>query len=397
MTATELRYPFPWNPVMQMPEALRELRKDPVVEVTLPSGDTALLVTRYHDVRALFADERLSHNIARPDAARISAGTELFVDPHIDGDPPRHTKVRGLIARTFTARRVEALRPVAQRITDGLVDDMVAGSQPAELNEALALPLAITVICLLLGVPTEDHDQFRCSVDGFLSFTAMRPEEAARWRQNLWNYIGDFIESKRTDPGSDLVSDLIQVRDGDDDRLNEHELHFWVQGLLIAGYVFTASQIGTATAVLLHHRHLVDEIRQDWSLVPSAVEELLRTQIAVSSTATLRYVIEDIELDGYTIRKGASVLLSIESANVDETVFDDPFTIDIRRAENHHMTFGGGPHYCVGAALARMELQITTETLLRRFRDIRLAVPAERLPRSLGGFMEGFTKVPVEW
>ncbi|MGB6165493.1 MAG: cytochrome P450 [Pseudonocardiaceae bacterium] len=397
MTGTELGYPFPWNPVMQMPEALRELRKDPVVEVILPSGDTALLVTRYHDVRALFADERLSHNIARPDVARISAGTELFVDPHIDGDPPRHTKVRGLIARTFTARRVEALRPVAQRITDGLVEDMAAGMRPAELNEALALPLAITVICLLLGVPTEDRGQLRRSVDGFLSFTTMRPEEAARWRQDLWKYIGDFIESKRTDPGSDLVSDLIRVRDGDDDRLNEHELHFWVQGLLIAGYVFTASQIGTATAVLLHHRHLVDAIRRDWSLIPSAVEELLRTQIAVSSTATLRYAVEDIELDSYTIRKGASVLLSIESANVDETVFDDPFTIDIRRTENHHMTFGGGPHYCVGAALARMELQVTTETLLRRFRDIRLAVPAEGLPRSLGGFMEGFTKVPVEW
>lgn len=397
MTATELRYPFPWNPVMQLPEALRELRKEPVVEVTLPSGDTALLVTRYDDVRALFADERLSHNLARPDVARISAGTELFVDPRIDGDPPRHTNVRSLVTRTFTLRRVEALRPVVQRITDELVDNMVAGPRPAELNEALALPLSIKVICLLLGIPAEDCDQFRCSVDGFLSFTKMRSEESARWRQGLWKYVGDFIESKRKNPSSDLVSDLIGVRDEAEDRINEHELHFWVQGLLIAGYVFTSSQIGTCTAVLLHHRHLIDEIRQDWSLVPSAVEELLRTQIVVSSTANLRYAIEDIELDGYTIRKGASVLLSMESANVDETVFDDPFTIDIRRKDNHHMTFGGGPHYCVGAALARMELQVTTETLLRRFPTLRLAVPVEQLPRSLGGFMEGFTEVPVEW
>lgn len=397
MTATHLRYPFPWTPVMQPPEALRELRKNPVVEVTLPSGDTALLVTRYRDVRALFADRRLSRNIARPDAARISADNELFMDPNIDPDPPRHTQVRSLVTRAFTARRVEGLRPVAQRITDDLLADMAAGPRPAELNEALAFPLPIKVICLLLGVPAEDRDQFRRSVDGFLSISKLPPDEVARCRQDLWKYLGELIESKRSDPGSDLVSELIRVRDEDDNRLGEHELHFWVQGLLIAGYVTTASQIGTGTAVLLHRRDLVRDIQQDWSLVASAVEELLRTQIMGSSVGTLRYAVEDIELDGYTIPRGSSVLLSEESANVDESVFDDPFTIDIRRPENHHMTFGAGLHYCVGAALARMELQVATETLLRRFPGIHLAVPAEQLPRSLGGFMEGFTEVPVDW
>ena len=397
MTATHLRYPFPWTPVMQPPEALRELRENPVVEVTLPSGDTALLVTRYRDVRALFADRRLSRNIARPDAARISADNELFMDPNIDPDPPRHTQVRSLVTRAFTARRVEGLRPVAQRITDDLLADMAAGPRPAELNEALAFPLPIKVICLLLGVPAEDRDQFRRSVDGFLSITKLPPDEVARCRQDLWKYLGELIESKRSDPGSDLVSELIRVRDEDDNRLGEHELHFWVQGLLIAGYVTTASQIGTGTAVLLHRRDLVRDIQQDWSLVASAVEELLRTQIMGSSVGTLRYAVEDIELDGCTIPRGSSVLLSEESANVDESVFDDPFTIDIRRPENHHLTFGAGLHYCVGAALARMELQVATETLLRRFPGIRLAVPAEQLPRSLGGFMEGFTEVPVDW
>ncbi|MGH4024659.1 MAG: cytochrome P450, partial [Pseudonocardiaceae bacterium] len=294
MTATHLRYPFPWTPVMEPPEALRELRKNPVVEVTLPSGDTALLVTRYRDVRALFADRRLSRNIARPDAARISADNELFMDPNIDPDPPRHTQVRSLVTRAFTARRVEGLRPVAQRITDDLLADMAAGPRPAELNEALAFPLPIKVICLLLGVPAEDRDQFRRSVDGFLSISKLPPDEVARSRQDLWKYLGDLIESKRSDPGSDLVSELIRVRDEDDNRLGEHELHFWVQGLLIAGYVTTASQIGTGTAVLLHRRDLVRDIQQDWSLVPSAVEELLRTQIMGSSVGTLRYAVEDI-------------------------------------------------------------------------------------------------------
>lgn len=397
MPAAELSYPFPWTPVMQLPEALRDLRREPVVPVRLPSGDTALLVTRYPDVRALFADRRLSRNIARPDAARISADNELFTDPGIDPDPPQHTRVRGLVTRAFTARRVEALRPVAQRIADKLLTEMAAGPRPAELNEAFAFPLPITVICLLLGVPAEDRDQFRHSVDGFLSVTKLPPDEVARCRQDLWKYLGDLIESKRHTPGPDLVSELIRVRDEDDNRLGEHELRFWVQGLLIAGYVTTASQIGTGTAVLLHHRHLVEQIQQDFSLVPSAVEELLRTQIMGSSVGTLRYAVEDIELDGYTIPRGASVLLSEESANVDDTVFRDPFTIDIRRPDNHHLTFGAGLHYCVGAALARMELQVATETLLRRFPKLHLAAPAQRLPRSLGGFMEGFTEVPVDW
>jgi cytochrome P450 len=397
-TQTPVRYPFPWTPPMEIPEALRGLREQAVVEVTLPSGDTALLVTRHKDVRSLFADHRLSRNIARPDAARISADNELFVDPEIDPDPPAHTRVRGLVTRAFTARRVEGLRPIAWEVCDDLLARMAAGERPADLNEAFAFPLPIRVICRLLGVPAEDMDTFRRLVDGFLSVTKLPPDEVARCRRDLWQYLGDLVESKRRRPGEDLISGLIKVRDEDNNRLSEHELRFWTQGLLIAGYVTTASQIGTGTAVLLHRRELVKEIQNDWSLVPSAVEELLRTQIMGSSIGTLRYAVADIELsDGSVIRKGASVLLSEESANMDEEVFEDPFTIDIRRRENHHMTFGAGLHYCVGAALARMELQVAMEGLLRRFPDIRLATPGEELPRALGGFMEGFTKIPVTW
>jgi cytochrome P450 len=393
-----IRYPFPWTPPMEIPGALRGLRARSAVRVTLPSGDIAVLVTRYGDVRALFADRRLSRNIARPDAARISADNELFVDPEIDPDPPAHTRVRGLVTRAFTARRVEKLRPTAQQITDDLLDRMEAGARPADLNEAFAFPLPINIICILLGVPADEMSIFRRLVDGFLSVTRLPPAEVDRCRRDLWTYLGNLISSKRVTPGEDLISELIRVRDEDGNRLTEHELRFWVQGLLIAGYVTTASQIGCGTAVLLHRRHLVEQIQADWSLVGSAVEELLRTQIMGSSVGTMRYAVADIELsDGDIIRAGTSVLLSEESANMDDQVFDDPFTLDITRSENHHMTFGAGLHYCVGAALARMELQVATETLLRRFPHIRLAVPGETLPRGLGGFMEGFTEIPVTW
>ncbi|WP_229914555.1 cytochrome P450 [Streptomyces capitiformicae] len=397
-THTPPRYPFAWTPPMQMPEALKDVHESSAMEVTLPSGDTATLVTRYQDVRALFADKRLSRNIARPDCARISKDNDLFMDPHIDPDPPKHTQVRSLVTKAFTARRIESLRPYVQEVADELLDEMAAGPRPAELNEAFAFPLPIKVICKLLGVPAEDRDQFRGYVDGFLAVTKLPPEEIGRARQNLWKYLGDLIEDKRKHPADDLISEFIRVRDEDDNRMNEHELHFWCQGLLIAGYVTTASQIGTGTAVLLHRPDLVREIQADWSLVPSTVEELLRTQIMGSSVGTMRYAIEDIPLsDGTVIKKGTSVLLSEEGANCDPRVFDKPFELDIRRQENHHMTFGAGIHYCVGAALARMELQIATESLLRRFPDIHLAKPAESLPRALGGFMEGFTEIPVDW
>lgn len=395
---TPVRYPFPWTPPMEIPEALRNLRDKAAVEVTLPSGDTALLVTRYADVRALFADHRLSKDISRPGVARISADNDLFMDPEIDPDPPGHTRVRGLVTRAFTARRIEALRPVATEICDDLLERMAAGPQPADLNEAFAFPLPIRVICRLLGVPPEDMIKFRRLVDGFLSVTRLPPAEVEECRTGLWQYLGELIAAKRRTPVDDLIGALIKVRDEDDNRLSEHELQFWTQSLLIAGYVTTASQIGAGTAMLLHRREVVKEIQADFSLVPAAVEELLRTQVMGSSIGTLRFVLADIELsDGTVLRQGASVLLSEESANMDENVFPDPFTIDIRRTENHHMTFGAGLHYCVGAALARMEIQVATECLLRRFPDIRLAVPGERLPRGLGGFMEGFTEIPVVW
>ncbi|MFI6886155.1 cytochrome P450 [Streptosporangium canum] len=397
-TRSPIPYPFQWTPPMEVPDGLRGLREKALVEVRLPSGDTAVMVTRYKDVRRLFADERLSKNIARPGVARISADNELFVDPEIDADPPDHTRMRGLVTKAFTARRIELLRPFAQAVTDDLVEKMAQGRGPVDLNEALAFPLPILVICKLLGIPPEDRNKFRGLVDGFLSVTKLPPQEVEECRKGLWDYLVELIAAKRADPEDDLIGALIKARDEDDNRLSEHELHFWTQSLLIAGYVTTASQIGTGTAVLLHRRDLVEEIRADYSLVPSAVEELLRTQIMGSSIGTLRYALTDIELsDGTMIKSGSSVLLSEESANMDESVFTDPFTLDIRRKENHHMTFGAGIHYCVGAALARMELQVATESLLRRFPDIRLAVPADALPRGLGGFMEGFSAIPVTW
>lgn len=391
-------YPFPWYPPLQIPDAVRTLRKRAVVEVMLPTGDAALLVTRYKDVLSLFADPRLSRNIARPDAARITRDNDQFMDPNIDPDPPAHTRVRVLVTRELTAGRVEALRPVTREILGELLDAMSVAIRPVDLNRALAFPLSLRVMCELLGVPRAHLDRCRELVDGFLSVARLPPPAVRRSRLDLRSYLDELIRSKRDSPGGDLISALVRVTDDEGNRLTEHELGFWTEGLLIAGYVTTAGQLGTGTAMLLHRPDLLEEIRADRTLVPAAVEELLRVQIMSSSIGTLRYAVTDIELsDGTMIKKGSSVVLAAESANVDEEVFENPFAIDIRRRENHHLTFGAGPHQCVGADLARMVLQVATEDLLRRFPDIRLAVTGETLPRGTDGFLEGFAEIPVTW
>jgi cytochrome P450 len=390
-------YPFAWEPPMEVPTAWRALREHAAQPVRLPSGDPAILVTRYKDVKALFSDHRLSRNTGRYPTSRISPNNEIFNDPEIDNDPPRYLEERALVVRAFSARRIESLRPHVWNIADELMDAMAAEPRPAELMEAFAFPLPIRVICKLLGVPHEEHAKFRELVDGFLSVTQLPTEEVERCRVGLWSYLGDLIEDKRKHPTNDLTSELVKISDEDQKRLSDHQLQHWVQTLLIAGYVTTASQIGTSMAILLHHQELTRQVKDDPKLVPGAVEELLRFQLMGTSLGSLRYCLEDIELsDGSIVPEGATVMLSVES-NHDEEVFTCPHEINIRRKENNHMSFGSGIHYCAGAPLARMELQVSMEGLFRRFPGLRLAVPGQELPRVVGGFLGGFSRVPVTW
>lgn len=390
-------YPLPWASAPDIPEAWTTLQEQPLLEISLPSGEPALLVTRYKDVRRLFADERLSRNTFGR-ASRVSASNDLFGDPRIDNDPPRYLTERAVVMRAFSARRIEALRTVVKEIVEQLLDEMERGPQPAELMEAFAYPLPILVICHMLGVPPRDRAKFRRLIDGFLSVSRLPEDEVEECRRQYWDYLTELIDAKRAEPGDDLISELIEISREDPSKLTGYQLQHWVKTLLIAGYVTTASQLGTSMAVLLHRPEVAAELKADLPLVPSAVEELLRYQIMGTSLGTLRYAVEDIELlDGTTvIPKGSTVLLSQES-NMDADEFENPLHLDIRRTENHHLTFGAGIHFCAGAALARMELQEATEGLLRRFPGLRLAVPGEQLKRPEGGFLAGYTEIPVSW
>ncbi|WP_433261193.1 cytochrome P450 [Actinosynnema sp. CS-041913] len=375
-----MRFPFPWPPGADRPAELGTLRDEPAVRVTMPSGDPAWLVTRYADVRAVLSDPRLSRNRDRPGAPRISVEqTKAFQNPGIDRDPPGHTRMRRLMVKAFTPARVERLRPYVTEVAEELLAGLAARTPPVDLVAEFAVPLTLRVICRLLGVPVRDQHRFR----GDLA-------DAAR-------YIGELIETKRADPGDDLVSALIGVHDEQDGRLGAHELHRWCMVLLLAGYETTASQLGSSVVLLLRHPEQLALLRSRPELVPDAVEELLRCQVAGHSLSMLRYVTEDIDVGGVTVPAGSGLIPVLESANMDHRVFPDPERLDITRDSGGQLMFSAGPHFCLGASLARLELRVALTALIRRFPTLRLAVEVDRLRHHENPLELGFTEVPVAW
>lgn len=377
-----LRYPFAWPSPVDQPTELAGLHECPAVPVELPSGDPAWLVTRYHDVRTLLVDPRVSKNRDRPDMARMVPGNGApakHFQHQVEMDPPGHTRMRRLVAKAFTAVRVESLRPRVERIAAGLLDEMGRAGRRADLSAAFAHPLSLQVICELLGVPEPDRAQ--------LAGVSTPP----------WQYMRELIERKRREPGPDLVSELARVSDAADGRLSDTELHWWCTVLLLAGYETSAHQLLSAVVLLLHHPRQLAALRGDPGLVPNAVEELLRHQTVGTSLSMLRYVTDDIELDGVTIPRGASVVPALECANHDPAAYPDPSTLDITRTGPQQLSFSTGRHFCVGAPLARIELQIGLTQLLRRLPGLRLDVPVAALRRRADPYTQGFRELPVTW
>lgn len=375
-----LNFPFRWPDGATPPAELAVLRDEPVVRATMPSGDPVYLVTRHADIRTVLSDPRLSRNRERPGAPRMTAEqTKVFQNPKIDRDPPEHTRMRRLMARAFTPARVERLRPFVTNLVDELLTDISRCRPPIDLAARFAVPLSLRVICRLLGVPAQDEHRFRSGLG-----------EARR-------YIGELIEAKRSEPGDDLVSALIEVHDEQDGRLSTHELHTWCTILLLAGYETTASQLGSGVVLLLQHPDQLAKLRADPALVPNAVEELLRCQVAGHSLSMLRYVTEDIEIGGVTVPAGSGLIPVLESANVDESVFPDPQRLDVSRDARNQLMFSVGPHFCLGAALARLELQVAVAAVIDRFPGLALAVDFDELRHHESPLELGFVEVPVTW
>ncbi|KMO95846.1 cytochrome P450 family protein [Streptomyces roseus] len=370
--------------------------KGPVhrVEVTAEYTPT-FLVVGYDEARRALGHPALAKDWSSGEILPGIAVTEANRNM-LESDPPQHTRLRRLVAREFTARRIEAMRPRVQRTTDDLLDAMAARPQrTADLVKALAFPLPMTVICELLGVPHLDRERFGYWSKEVVAPTSATPNTTAH--QKLGEYLAELVGAKAEEPGEDLLSALIRTRDEDGDALSSGELIGMAFLLLVAGHETTANLISNGTRALLAHPDQLAALRADWDgLLDGAVEEMLRYDGPVQN-ATYRYAREDMELGGTTIPAGATVLVSLAGADRDPERFGTPDTFDIRRAPQGHLAFGHGMHFCIGAPLARMEGRIALRGLLERFPDLA-EDPAGGPPDHFGGsLIRGVTRLPVRW
>ncbi len=363
--------------------------------ITLATGFPALFVTAYDDVKTVLSDPRFSRDaLFEPGAPRAQLA-EPDQDSIISIDPPRHSRLRGLINREFGRRRVEGMRPEIERHVAELLDEMETKGPPGDLNELLGRPLALRVICNLLGVPYADHGKFGRWCDHFMSYAKYPLAEVGRANNEMRAYLSALIEAKRQDPGDDLLSALVHARDSKG-ALTENELVSLGVILLLAGHDTTVTTLGGGVVTLLRNPETLAQLRADPALVPRAVEELLRMN-EPGDGSFLRIATDDVELGGGKVPAGSAVVASISTANRDPSVFAEPHRLDIHRENNPHLAFGFGTHFCVGSSLARVELVAALGELLRRLPGLRLAVPFEDLRWRSYAHLGGIEELPVTW
>jgi hypothetical protein len=347
--------------------------------------DGSWVLTRYDHSAALLRDPRFSTNPAKltsgPDPAAMGPIRQVGSSLMMFLDPPDHTRLRSLVSQAFTPRMVESLRPRIQLLVDDLLDAVVETGEMDVLAD-LAYPLPTVVICELLGVPASDREKFKAwsadasrMLDGYLDQAAMDRGLVAG--MYLFQYFTDLVEERRRQPRDDLLSALLGAESAGD-KLTHPELLSTATLLFVAGFETTMNLVGNGMLALLRHPDELARLRDDPALIRTGVEELLRFDGPVHVTA--RIATEDVVIGGETIRAGEQAVAILGAANRDPAQFPDPDRLDVARTPNRHLGFGGGPHFCLGAALARMEGQIAFETLLRRLPDLELATsePAYR-------------------
>src|SRR5216683_4987782 len=375
-----------------------------VRQVTTPAGDTAWQVTGYANVKALLGDPRLGRSHPAPERAARYSEAAIFGQPIGSPENERsdHARMRSLLTPSFSARRMANLRPRIQELVDGLLDDMGRMTPPLDFHALVSLPLPVLVICELLGVPYTDREAFRRWSDDAADMLD-GPRSRAGLMQ-LQAYMSELLERKRRTPAEDVLCDLVAAQAYAPAAFTDEGVAQLAAGLLFAGHETTVTAIDKGVILLLTNPAARDVLQRDPTVVPHLVEEILRMPMplvlpehAASPGGLPRYANADIELGDVTIAAGDLVLLDLQDANLDSAVFARPDAFEAERADNPHLTFGHGAHYCIGAPLARIELQVVLGTLLRRFPTLHLAVPVEDLrPRSrlLTG---GVTELPVTW
>lgn len=384
------------RPLLDPAPEYAKWQREPISRVTVWGENSPWLVTRHEDARAVLADPRFSADATREGFPGLSP----FVPPRGPGqffvmDPPDHTRLRRTLITDFTFRRIERLRPAIAGICTELLDAMTAdGATEADLVTAYALPQPTRVICALLGVPYDDHDFFHREVRALTDFASGRPERMMAARQALYGYLGDLLAARTREPADDLISRLATERVATGE-ISSEEAVGAAALLLVAGHETTANMFPLAVVTLLRHPEQLAALRADADLWPAAVEELLR-YLTVAHQGMRRIATEDVELGGVRIRAGEGVVVALQAANRDPSVYADPDAFDVGRDTGGHLAFGHGLHQCVGQSLARAELQIGLPVLFDRLPGLRLAAPAEDLPLSRSA-IHGLGALPVAW
>ncbi len=374
-------------------------RHAPVSAERKANGTTVWQVARYEDVDALIADGRLSKRPER--VARYVAGPPGLNRHLVHSDPPDHTRLRSLVNTAFIPRRVVALEPVIRAAAEELLDRL-DGRVRIDLVGDFAGPLTFRVICRVLGVPDAMNTP---DLRELLLATVMptgahtTPVGMARTNRELHAFLTELVALKRTAGAAetaetDLLGALVHGCDGVD-TLTQEELLSTAYLLLLVGHDTTLNLIGNGTLALLRHPDQAKRLDAEPDLIAPAVEELLRFDAPVRD-ATFRAATEPVEVGGHTIAPGDVVSLLIGSANRDPEKFDSPDVLDLSRAPNEHLSFGRGPYFCIGAALARLEGRIAFPLLLERLGQVRLAVPAESLTWRPTRVMRGLAALPLE-
>jgi cytochrome P450 len=402
-----LRYPFGPPVRLELDEHYARLRSAPgLTRVRLPYGSGwAWLAVRHADVRAVYSDPRFGVSGVTEHTPRVQA---VYQQPGsiLSLDPPEHSRLRMLVAKAFTARRMQGLRPMVQGIVEHLLDAAVAGGGPVDLVEALAVPLPVAVICELLGVPVHDQPRFRVWSEAITGTGDDHASTERAW-QEFYGYLAELAtwrraELARGEQPDDLMTALIVARD-EQDRLSERELVLFLMTLLVAGHETTANQLACSVYHLVTTGWWEPTARRLAAASGGAadavcnrlVEELLRFVPLGSSGAFARVATQDVELGGQRVAAGEVVLPAVFPANRDERVFDDPDRFDPERTENPHITFGFGAHHCLGAQLARTELRVGLAALLRRAPGLRLAVDAADVRWRRDALIRGPRALPV--
>jgi cytochrome P450 len=387
-----VQQPFVQTHPLEAPPVLCALQANGSIHrIRTEVGDEAWLVTGYPEVRRLMDAELLGRSHRDPANAPRSRTSAIFGGPvgEFDTEIADHAQMRKLLQPHFSPKHMRTLEPKVEGLCEELLDDMERLGPPSDILANLARPLPVLVICDLLGVPYADRDRFRLWVDD----AAFGPDDATSEAglTALLGYGMELVAHKRVHPDDDVISRLC-----DEPELADSDIAWLAMMLLFAGHETTMMQIWLDSVLLLSNPDQWQMLLDDPDLIPKAVEELLRTGMP-GGIGVPRYAREDIDVDGVKIRAGDLVLLDPGAANHDPAVFPDPYRLDINRTGTSHVGFGYGLHYCVGAALARMELKTVFSQMIPRFPTMRLDVEPSTLTAGFHSLSHGLVPLPVSW